>query len=164
MRNALTFAGVVLAITASCSRPEPKMQPDPGEGYMLETTGAFVGRDDPWREQQPEEAVSEAGTRLASQICEREARCHGSAMPYEECMREFSKVAAIEIEAWSCSPAARRARVKECIASLNAEPCEMNISTKPELCPPSDACPDATAGMVSPGAAAAKTVDRKSVV
>jgi hypothetical protein len=160
MRNALAVAGVLLAITASCSRPTPKMQPDPDKGYMLQTTGAVVGRDDPNRNE-PDPTLGEVATRLAGQICERETRCHGDAVPIDRCMRTFTQLTALEVAKWPCSPAATRSRAKECLASLNAEPCEMDITTKPELCPVSDACPDPNAGLISPGAVTAKVLEAR---
>lgn len=156
MRNALALAGVALAITTACSHTDTKMQPDPGRGYTLETTGAVIGRDDPQRNE-PDPTVGEVAIRLAGQICEREARCHGSAAPAEQCMRAYGSLTALEVATWGCSAAATRSRAKECIAALNAEPCEMDMSTKPELCPPSDACPETTANLISPGAALAQT-------
>jgi len=156
MRNALALAGVVLAVGAACAQSSTRMQPEPGRGYTLQTTGAAIGRDDVTRNE-PDPTLGEVAMRLASQICEREARCHGSAVvPLEQCMRVFTRLTAVEVVSWSCSPAATRSRAKECTASLNAEPCELDISTKPGLCPPSDACPDTTAKLASPGAEVAK--------
>jgi hypothetical protein len=151
MRNVLALAAVVLAITTACSRPNPRMQPDPGEGYVLETTGAAIGRDDLQRIE-PDATVGEVATRLASQICEREARCHGSAPTPERCLNAYVPLTTLEVVTWQCSPAALRSRAKACIAALNAEPCEMDLATKPELCPTSEACPDVNASLVSPGA------------
>lgn len=163
MRNALALAAVVLAIAASCSRPDPKMQPDPDKGYVLQTTGAVIGRDDPQRNE-PDPTLGEVATRLAGQICERETRCHGNAVAPERCMRTFTNLAALEVAKWPCSPAATRSRAKECTAALNAEPCELDISTKPELCPPSDACPDPNARLIPPGAVIAKVFEAREAV
>jgi hypothetical protein len=130
------------------------MQPDPGRGYVLETTGADLGRDDPQRSG-PDSTVGEVAARLAGQICEREARCHDDAPAPDACLRAYTELTMLEVVSWPCSPAATRARAKECIAALNAEPCEMDLNTKPGLCPASDVCPDASASLVPPGAAEA---------
>jgi hypothetical protein len=160
MRKALSLSCGVLAVTAACARnynPDPDMQPDPGKGYVLETTGAVIGRDDPRRTDEPDSTVGAVATRLAGQICEREARCHGSTSVIEPCMRMYVGLAAIDIALWQCSPAATRARAKTCIAALSGEPCELDLSTKPELCAPSDACPETTANLIPPGAVLATT-------
>jgi len=160
---------VALVGIAACGRG-PK-QPDPNEGYTLETTGAAVGLDVPHQRSEPDATVGEVATRLASQICEREARCHGGAVS-DQCMSVFSQVAALEVVTWPCSPAAIRSRAKECLASLNAEPCEMNLATKPALCLPSPACPESRATLIPPGAVlaqewpstAAPTFDRAAAI
>lgn len=165
MHNALALAGVglVLAITASCARNDTRMQPDPGRGYVLETTGAVIGRDDPQRNER-DSTVGEVATRLASQICEREARCDRSAAAEDQCMRAYVSLTALEVATWQCSPAATRARAKQCIAALNAEPCEMDVGTKPELCAASDACPDTTAELLPTGAVLAKAAVLRNAV
>lgn len=140
---------LVVVMTAACT-PQPK-QPDPGQGYTLETTGAVIGRDVPQQRNEPDPTVGEVATRLAAQICERDARCHGGPIA-EQCMRVFTQIAVLEVVTWPCSPAATRSRAKECLASLNAEPCQMDLATKPALCPPSDACPDTQASLIPPGA------------
>jgi len=71
-------------------------------------------------------------------------------------MTVFSQMAALEVVTWPCSPAAIRSRAKECLASLNAEPCEMNLATKPALCLPSPACPEPSASLVPTGAVLAQ--------
>ena len=141
---------VALLGIAACGRG-PK-QPDPNDGYTLETTGAAVGMDVPQQRAEPDATVGEVATRLAGQICEREARCHGGGPVSDQCMSVFSQIAALEVVTWPCSPAAIRSRAKECLASLNAEPCEMNLATKPALCLPSPACPEPRASLIPPGA------------
>jgi hypothetical protein len=71
-------------------------------------------------------------------------------------MRVFTQLAVLEVVTWPCSPAATRSRAKECLAALNAEPCQMDLATKPALCPPSPACPDAQANLVPSGAVLAQ--------
>jgi len=142
-------AVVALVTVASCA-PAPK-QPDPGQGYTLETTGAVVGRDVPRQRNEPDATIGEVAARLAGQICEREARCRGGSLS-DQCMRTFRRIVALEVVTWPCSPAATRSRAKECVAALNAEPCEMDFATKPALCPPSPACPDAQANLIPSGA------------
>jgi hypothetical protein len=151
-----SIALVVVALLgiAACGRG-PK-QPDPNEGYTLETTGAAIGVDVPQQRAEPDATVGEVATRLASQICEREARCHGGGPVSDQCMSVFSHLAALEVVTWPCSPAAIRSRAKECLASLNAEPCEMNLATKPALCLPSPACPEPSASLVPTGAVLAQ--------
>jgi hypothetical protein len=167
MRNALVLGAVVLAGVVSCSRRDAKMQPNPGQGYALETTGAVIERADP-RKDQDDTTIGEVARRLAGQICERALRCHGSTADSDadmtSCMRVYGSLSVLEVASWQCSPAASRSRAKDCIASLNAEPCEMDMGTKPNLCPTSAACPDETTGLTSPGGAAARSSARASGV
>lgn len=165
MRNALALSCSALALLAACARnynPDPGMQPDPGKGYVLETTGATVGRDDPSRTNEPDSTLGDVATRLAGQICEREARCHAGAANTEMCMRVYLGLTALEVATWPCSPAATRARAKECIAALSAEPCEMDMATKPELCVASASCPDPSAPLIPPGAAMAAVAEAEA--
>lgn len=155
MRNTLALTCSALALLAACARnynPDPGMQPDPGKGYVLETTGAVIGSDDPMRANEPDSTLGDVATRLAGQICDRETRCHADAADTDACMRVYLGLAALEVATWPCSPAATRARAKDCIASLNAEPCEMDVSTKPELCVASASCPEPDTALIPPGA------------
>jgi hypothetical protein len=87
MRHALALSSVVLmtlALTSACAEtPNRGMQPDPGTGYTVETTGAeLVGRDDPKATGGIEESEDVLSMRLAAEICDREVRCHtGEAAP-----------------------------------------------------------------------------------
>ncbi|MDB5219915.1 MAG: hypothetical protein JWO86_7842 [Myxococcaceae bacterium] len=155
--HALALAGAALAVAVAsgCSRSyQTGMQPNPGEGYVVETTGATVSRDDPANTNEPELGLEEAANRLAGQICAREVRCEGQREPssMEQCMSGWRDRARKELASWRCSPAGSRARSKECVASLRTEPCGVDISKRRALCEWTAACPDPDARLVAPGA------------
>ena len=150
MRHALALpstALITLALAASCAEtPSRGMQPDPGTGYTVQTTGAeIVGRDDP-RSTNPTETSDETiASRLAAQLCDREVRCHAAAgtapaRSADDCWRANLGRTRSELGAWRCSPAGARARAKDCLASIGNEPCEHDVGRASLLCASNVAC------------------------
>lgn len=150
MRHALALSSVVLtalALTPACAEtPSRGMQPDPGTGYALETTGAdVVARDDPNATNAIEPNDETIATRLAAQICDREVRCHAAAQTpptrsAEDCWLASLSRARSELGRWRCSPAGARARAEECLAAIGGEPCEHDLGRQRSLCASNVAC------------------------
>jgi hypothetical protein len=158
---ALTLTGGALAITVICSACAQNsrhgaMQPDPGQGYTVQTTGAEVGRDDPLNASEPPVTVDQASVRLAGQICAREVRCHGDATQAGDCMHRYLDRVHSELASWTCSPAGWRARTKECLATVGTEPCGIDLASQRNLCGGNEDCPTAPARLIPPGAAQAE--------
>jgi hypothetical protein len=152
MRHALAILVTALVVTSACAReyPDRNMQPDPGTGYAVTTTGAqVIGRDDPYATTMDERRPLMDGVarRLATAMCDREARCHGAAINQttvtrtaEECWNANLGHAQNEIGAWRCSPAAMRARVERCLASVGTEPCEHVLGAGGAICARNAGC------------------------
>jgi hypothetical protein len=138
----------MLALTASCAEnPSRGMQPDPGTGYAVETTGAVVvGRDNPSSTGAYAPSDDYVSARLAAQICDREARCHaasGGASPArsaDACWKASLQRAHRELDSWQCSPAGARARAEQCLAAIGNEPCEHDVLGRRMLCASNAAC------------------------
>ncbi|MDB4937589.1 MAG: hypothetical protein JWP87_4561 [Labilithrix sp.] len=158
---ALSLLGGALAVTVLCgacaqTNQHGKMQPDPGEGYTLQTTGAEVGRDDPAQgASEPNLTVEQAAVRLAGQICAREVRCHGDASLAGDCMHRYVGRMHAELASWTCPPAGWRARAKECLATVGTEPCTFDLAMRGRICESNDECPPVGRGLIPPGAALA---------
>jgi|GEM_PF-2784806 len=144
MRSALALAGTALVLTAACAqnfKSDRDMQPNPGTGYTVYTTGAdLVGRDDPNAVEGRPAQIDDVAGRLASQICERESRCHSGKRSAADCRQANLGRARTELHSWNCSPAATRARAEECLASIGAEPCELDFASRATLCASNAAC------------------------
>lgn len=150
MRHALALSSVVLttlALTGACAEtPNRGMQPDPGTGYTVQTTGAeIVGRDDPNATGGIEQSEDVISMRLAAEICDREVRCHsGEGTPTtrsaDDCWHASLARTRRELGLWRCSPAGARARAKDCVASLRNEPCEHDLERTRSLCTSNVAC------------------------
>jgi hypothetical protein len=88
-----------------------------------------------------EATSTDAADRLATELCERELKC-GRIRNTAGCMAPKRASARAEIASWSCSPAATRARIKECIASIGEESCEAGDLTRRRfICGGNEACP-----------------------
>lgn len=160
MRHALALVSAcgALAVTIACSRGtsyDRDMQPSPGQGYAVETTGAVIGSDDIRKTDEPDVTLDEAAARLAGQICAREVRCHVAPGIAGPCMASYHDRARGELARWRCSPAAARARVKECLATIGEEPCALDLSKRTRLCGGNEECPAPGARLIAPGAAIA---------
>jgi hypothetical protein len=156
----LTLAGGALAVTILCgacaqNSRHGKMQPDPNEGYTLQTTGAEVGRDDPFVANEPPTTVAQASARLAGQICAREVRCHADAARAGDCMHRYLDRVHSELGNWNCSPAGWRARAKDCLATVGSEPCGVDLASQRSICGGNPDCPAAPGTLIAPGAAQA---------
>jgi hypothetical protein len=157
MRHAhvIAFAFSATAVVMACSHDERDLQPSPGTGYVVETTGAVVAVDQPSRTNEPDQSLDQAAARLAGQICAREVLCHDNPDAVERCMTGYLDRARRELGGWRCSPAASRSREKQCLATIRTEPCGVDFSIRGRLCRGNDECPDPNARMVAPGAALA---------
>jgi hypothetical protein len=101
------------------------------------TTGAFV-------------------TRLAEEICAHEQRC-GRDAKLSQCRRVVNARAGRTLLDRSCEPAARRARIEECLATIRTEPCPVDLAHFPTpFCPVNDDCPTTAEALIPPGPALAK--------
>jgi hypothetical protein len=143
MRHVLVVSSAVLALTAACAQhsTDRDMQPNPGTGYTVTTTGAeIVGRDNPGAVEATPASIDDVATRMADQICDREVRCHAGKRSGGDCRRANLDRTKAELYSWRCSPAAMRARAERCLASVGAEPCELNLASRGSLCASNAAC------------------------
>ncbi len=150
MRHALAISSVVLtalALAPACAEtPNHAMQPDPGTGYAVETTGAeIVGRDNPNATGDVEQSDDAIAMRLAAEICDREARCHigepnATTRSAQDCWNASLARTRRELGLWRCSPAGARARAKECAASIKSESCEFDLGRRRSLCASNVGC------------------------
>jgi hypothetical protein len=93
----------------------------------------------------PEEAKPEMP--LTSAVCQREALCGvvGSGGRWADaaaCIEAVGPRVLVDIRNWGCSPAAARARYKDCIASIRQEPCTTIVDREERLsvCSGNTAC------------------------
>jgi hypothetical protein len=151
MRHALALSFAALAaltLAPACAEnPNSRMQPDPGTGYAVETTGAqIVGRDVPSATTAVAPSDDDIAARLAAQICDREIRCHVAtggrvkARSADDCWRASLQRAHRELDSWRCSPAGARARAEECLAAIGHEQCEHSVQKQRFLCASNAAC------------------------
>jgi len=150
MRHALALSSIAmtaLALTAACAEtPSRGMQPDPGTGYAVQTTGAeIVGRDDPSMTGAIAPSDDAIAMRLAAEICDREVRCHAAdgtppTRSADECWQASLSRTQRELNLWRCSPAGARARAKDCLATIGHEPCEHDLGRRGSLCASNAAC------------------------
>jgi hypothetical protein len=84
---------------------------------------------------------------LASAVCEREALCGivgagGRWTDAAACINDLGPRILVDLRNWGCSPAATRARYKDCIASIREEPCTTIVDREERLsvCPGNIAC------------------------
>lgn len=151
MRHALALSSTaltVLVLSSACAEtPNPRMQPDPGTGYTVQTTGAVVvGRDNPSSTGEAAASDDDISARLAAQICDREIRCHAAsggtapARSADDCWQASLQRTRHELGAWRCSPAGARARAKDCLAAIGTEPCEHDINRQAFLCASNPQC------------------------
>jgi hypothetical protein len=138
---ALVLSSSAAFAPLACAR-QADLQSEPGRGYVLETTGAELGRDDPARNDPTELPPLALAPTVAGRICDREIRCHDDPSRASPCMHAYLRRATAEIGSWQCSPAAARARIKACLAAIDVEPCELDRSTRPLLCATNAACPE----------------------
>jgi hypothetical protein len=141
--RALVLACVALAASAACLRTT---YPDADRVSVVQTTGAAA-------ESEPPPEIHEVAARFAGEICAREVQCHADPSRAEPCRRTYLSRAHAELASWQCAPAAARARLKECITALRAEPCTLDFATRRTLCEANPKCPDPEAKIVSPGSA-----------
>lgn len=119
-------------------------------GAPMLTSGPAVGEPELSR------TIGDLSQRLATEVCRRELLC-GNGTVDASCVNDTVERARRELTSWNCSPAATRARVEECLAGIDEESCELDLSTRARLCRANDAC-GVTAELISPGAALAEQV------
>jgi hypothetical protein len=145
MRHALVLACSVLALSLACAHKQSAVQ----------TTAASMKPDESRRTDEPELTLAGAATRLASQFCAREVRCHDAHELMGPCMEKYLRRARLELTTWQCAPAAVRSRLKACFAAIETEPCATNVALRARFCETNDKCPDPDARLIPPGAAVA---------
>jgi hypothetical protein len=83
----------------------------------------------------------EVSARMATELCEREVKC-GRLRSVDTCLAPKARKARAELTTWNCPPAAMRARVKDCIASIHEESCEAgDLTARPFICWGNVECP-----------------------
>jgi hypothetical protein len=86
-------------------------------------------------------APQPASWRLANEICKRRASCEGGdeggssvgAVADGACIERERSSAQNVLSSWNCSPAAERARLKECVGALRTARCEPLLSDATHL-------------------------------
>jgi hypothetical protein len=122
------------------------MQPDPGTGYTLQTTGAdVVALDSPSSTNAIAPSDDVIAMKLAAEICDREVRCHAAdgtapTRSADDCWHANLSRAKRELGLWRCSPGGARARAKDCVASISGEPCQHDLDRQRSLCASNLAC------------------------
>jgi hypothetical protein len=96
--------------------------------------------------------------RLAFQLCLHEAECGRS--QNQQCVDDTTAKARSELMSWDCDPASIRARAEECLASVRAESCSVDLKARARVCPVNDACTNRNARLESPGPALAEVMAR----
>ncbi len=114
------------------------------------TSGPGVGEPELSR------SASAMSERLAFQLCLHEAECGRS--QNQQCVDDTTAKARSELLSWRCDPASIRARAEECLASVRAESCSVDLTTRARVCPVNESCPNRTAQLRSPGPALAEAM------
>jgi hypothetical protein len=97
--------------------------------------------------------IAPLSERIAAEVCSHEKRC---GHPDVACVDDTVARASEELSRWSCSPAAARARIEECLAGIDESSCEASVrSPHRAVCPGNAAC-GRNAELVSPGRALAE--------
>ena len=145
----LTLAGgwavcVVLAASAACARHatvDPNRPLNRAQTSNVQTTAAEVMSTYDPRTEADRTGVNDLAQRMAAQICDREVRCHaaGSRTP-EECRRANIDRSRTELEQWRCSPDTTAAHTERCLASIQAQPCDVDFDHLSALCPSELSC------------------------
>jgi hypothetical protein len=116
-------------------------------GAPMQTSGPAVGEPELSRR------IGALSERIAHEVCSRELRC-GRESP--ACVEDVVAKAQGELATWNCSPAAARTRIEECLAGIESESCELDLSAPGhKICSANAAC-GANATLVSPGRAASE--------
>lgn len=120
-------------------------------GASMVTSGPEVG------ERELSRSLTATSEQVATEICRHEQRC-GRGDDVSACVDATVPRARAELMRWSCEPAAIRARLEECLAGLDEQPCVVRPTAQGrELCPrPNAACTDRPARVTSPGPALAE--------
>lgn len=142
MRAALLSFGVLAFALVACGRRG-------GQEATTTVTAAEVG---------PPPTPSEVATlrlgatseRIAREVCEHEARCEHADLG--GCFDVAFDRARSELMRWNCEPAATRARLKDCLAGIENQPCTVDLRTEREsLCPVNVECDDQPGRLIAPG-------------
>jgi hypothetical protein len=123
-----TYAWTIL--TAALALPGCAREPQP-----ITSSGTLTAAD------LGEPSNDALGARMAAELCEREARC-GRLRDTSGCADAKRPRVRAELDQWRCSPAASRARAKECLAAIGEESCEAGDLTRRRfICGGNEACP-----------------------
>lgn len=122
------------AVLAACAH-------DDGQASTTRLTSA-APTVDPTYDINPEQ-------RLAGEICRREAECNVTQKrsgwsDMVTCVRGTLPRVQAELAGWKCDPAATRARYKDCLATVHAEPCStiQDVEMRVNVCRENAACTD----------------------
>jgi len=97
-----------------------------------------------------------ASDRIGEAICAHEVEC---GRPQQNvCLSGQSERAAAELGVWECAPGAYRTSTQECLASIRAESCNVDLVSRRNVCPLNSACRrgEASTKMIPPGRASAE--------
>lgn len=154
------FGAISVVLASACAKP----QSDPKTPELTSATIMADGTtrvETPSYEQPPYESSpieptrAELAARMASDVCEHERAC-GRGSASTSCVDAVTPRARAELSKMNCSPAALRARVKDCLAGVRAETCELDMTKRAVVCGPNADCPSDTAHLQAPGPALAE--------
>lgn len=90
--------------------------------------------------------IGDLSERLATALCKREVACQ-RAPSADDCRGPKLSRSRAELASWRCSPAAARARAKECLTAIGTEPCALgDLTARPFMCGGNEMCPASPAG------------------
>ncbi|WP_146648721.1 DUF6184 family natural product biosynthesis lipoprotein [Labilithrix luteola] len=163
MRRVLVISvigAISIVLASACAKPQVDPRtPEITSATMM--TGGATRVETPSYEQPPYESSpveptrNDLAERMADGLCEHERAC-GRGSGSTACVSRVTPRAHTELSKWNCSPAARRARVKDCLAAIRAETCELDMTRRATVCGPNSDCPSDTAHLQDPGPALAK--------
>jgi hypothetical protein len=138
MMNNVIFGAAVVSLAACGYGYETRTTTITGAPMI--TSGPAVGEGDLSR------TMSSISERLATEVCARQEKC-GRATDATSCLNATIDKAKDELMRWDCSPAATRARIEECLAGIDEESCESDLTAPTrKICPPNVACGPAGVG------------------
>jgi hypothetical protein len=144
MRQALLFVSAIVALAPIACGYRTRST-EVGQTQLTSGPAAF--------EPELSRTISALSDRVAAEVCTHETRCGRSDAA---CVDATVARASEELSRWSCSPAATRARIEECLAGIDEASCEVDVrASNRSVCPANAAC-GRNAELVSPGRALAE--------
>ena len=131
MRTMMMFLGAA-GILAACAHDDGRT-----------STATLTSAAPPLETQSPYDVHPEQ--KLAGDICLREAECNAPGWKNgDDCVRGLAPRIKAELSGWQCDPASTRARYKDCLATVHAEPCStiQDIEMRVNICRANSACAD----------------------